>query len=56
MKIKDIQKEKSKRTGFISARVKPENAKWYKKNKIDLDKLIDELKDANGLNDGEKNG
>ena len=44
MKIKDIKREKSKRTEFIAGRVKPINKKFYHKNKIDLDKLLDKLR------------
>ena len=45
MKIKDIQKNaENKRTAMISSRVKPKNKRWFMKNEIDLDSLIEELK------------
>lgn len=46
MELKDIQKEQSKKTEFISVRVKPENKKWFKEHYIDMDLLIEKLKEG----------
>jgi hypothetical protein len=47
MKIRDIQRRKTLKTAFISSRVKVENAKWFRENRIDLDKVIDKLREEN---------
>ena len=44
MDIKKIQKKRTNKTEFISARIKPINKKWFRKNKIDLDALVEELR------------
>ena len=53
MELKDIQKEKPLKTAFISARVKPENHKWFRENRIDMDLVIEKLKNDVSKQKGE---
>lgn len=44
MKLKDIQKKKTNKIAFISARVSLINSKFFKKNRIDMELLLDKLR------------
>ncbi len=46
IKLRDIQKRETNKVAFISARVSPENKKWFKENRIDMDLLIERLKNG----------
>ncbi len=47
MKFKDVQKPIEKKA-FYSARVKEETRKFLRDNKVDLDKVVEELRKSEG--------